>query len=116
MVIIIYTTTRQPVSWKFKLANGLILKKVRQRLGLDCVKVALSSGAPIHMSTVEFFMGINVPVLDMYGMSESTGPQSVATLSNWRLGSVGQCLSGAHLKIDNPDKSGEGEVSDNFCA
>ena len=56
-------------------------------------------------------MGINVPVLDMYGMSESTGPISVATIDTWRLGSVGQCLSGGHLKIDNPDENGEGEVS-----
>jgi long-chain-fatty-acid--CoA ligase ACSBG len=75
------------------------------------VKVAFSSGAPLHVSTINFFMGINVPVLDMYGMSESTGPISVATINTWRLGSVGQCLSGAHLKIDNPDENGEGEVS-----
>ena len=57
-------------------------------------------------------MGINIPVLDMYGMSESTGPISVATFNTWCLGSVGQCLDGAHLKIDNPDENGEGEVSD----
>ena len=87
------------------------MSKIRQRLGLDRVKIAFSSGAPIHVSTIEFFMGINVPVLDMYGMSESTGPISVATIDTWRLGSVGQCLSGGHLKIDNPDENGEGEVS-----
>lgn len=56
-------------------------------------------------------MGINVPVLDMYGMSESVGPISVATIDTWRLGSVGRCLGGVHLKIDNPDENGEGEVS-----
>lgn len=57
-------------------------------------------------------MGINIPVLDMYGMSESTGPITIATLNTWRLGSVGLCLDGAHLKIDSPDENGEGEVSD----
>ena len=103
---------RRRVSWKFKIADGLILSKVRQRLGLDCVKVALCSGAPVHMSTIEFFMGINIPVLDMYGMSESSGPVSVATINTWRLGSAGQCLDGAYFKIDNPDENGEGEVSD----
>ena len=109
MQYIIIINGRRPVSWKFKVANSLILSKIRQRLGLDCVKVALSSGAPIHVSTIEFFMGINIPVLDMYGMSESTGPICVATFNTWRLGSVGQCLNGAHLKID---ENGEGEVSD----
>ena len=57
-------------------------------------------------------MGINIPVLDMYGMSEGTGPMGVATIKIWRLGSVGQCLDGTHLKIDIPDENGEGEVSD----
>ena len=104
--------SRQPVSWKFKLVNGLILSKVRQQLGLDCVKVALSSAAPLRVSTIEFFMGINVPILDMYGMSESTGAISVVTINTWHLSSVGQCLDGAHIKIDNPDENGEGEVSD----
>lgn len=60
-------------------------------------------------------MGINVPVLDMYGMSESTGAISVATINTWHLGSVGQCLDGAHIKIDNPDENGEGEVRVFVC-
>ena len=109
---IIMSCFRRPVSWKFKVANALILKKLHQRLGLDCVKIAMSMGAPIHVSTIEFFMGINIPVMEMCGMSESTGPQSKHTISHWRLGSVGQCLDGTHFKIDNPDENGEGEVID----
>ena len=57
-------------------------------------------------------MGMNIPIMDSYGMSENTGPQSLSTISNWRLGSVGKCLNGTYLKIDNPsDENGEGEVS-----
>ena len=99
------------MSWKFKLANNLVLKKIHQRLGLDCVRFAIASAAPVQRSTVEFFMGLNIPLMDMYGSSENSGPQTISTLSNWRLGSVGQCISGTHLKIDNPDENGEGEVS-----
>ena len=77
--------------------------------------MAFASGAPLRVSTIEFFMGINVPVLDMYGMSESTGAISVATINTWHLGSVGQCLDGAHIKIDNPDENGEGEVRVFVC-
>ena len=112
LLLLLLLSIRRPVSWKFKLANGLILSKVRQQLGLDRVKVAFSSGAPLHTNTIEFFMGINVPVLDMYGMSESMGAISVATINTWCLGSVGQCLYGGHLRIDNPNENGEGEVSD----
>lgn len=45
-------------------------------------------------------------------MSETTVAQSLATISNWRLGSVGKCIHDSlRLKIDNPDGNGEGEVS-----
>ena len=109
----VYTNTfsRRPVSWKFKVANGLVLKKIHKQLGLDCLKVAIVSGAPVLRSTSEFFMSINIPIMDMYGTSENSGPQTISTISNWRLGSVGQCMNGTQLKIDNPDKNGEGEAS-----
>lgn len=85
-------------------------------LGLDCVKIAIASGAPIQRSTVEFFMGLNIPLMDMYGSSENSGPQTISTISNWRLDSVGQSLNGTYLKIDNPDENGEGEVSNStYC-
>ena len=60
-------------------------------------------------------MGINIPIMEAYGMSESTVVQTMTSIHNWRLGSVGQCLSGTYLKIDNPNENGEGEVRDRFC-
>ena len=111
MDVYLINSYRQPVSWKLKPANDFILKKIHQRLGLDCVKFAIVSGAPVQRSTVEFFMGLNVPIMDMYGMSENSGPQTISTISNWRLGSIGQCLEGTRVKIDKPDQNGEGEVS-----
>ena len=50
-----------------------------------------------------------------YGMSETSGPQTLSTISNWRLGSAGCCLNGTQLKIDKPDENGEGEVSTRKC-
>ena len=46
-------------------------------------------------------------------MSESSGPQTFNVDSfegKWRTGSCGPLVPGAHLKIYNPDKNGEGEV------
>ena len=102
---------RRGVSWTFNLANSLILKKVHERIGLDCVKITFSGAAPIHRSTIEYFMSINLPVLELYGMSENSGPQSLNMINEWRLGSVGHSMKGSHLKIDQPDENGEGEVS-----
>lgn len=98
----------------FKIANGFVLKKIHERLGLDCVKIALTGAAPIHTQTIEYFMGINIPVLELYGMSECAGPHSLNLINQWRLGSVGHSMDGAYLKLDKPDESGEGEVTYNF--
>ena len=97
--------------WTFNLANSFVLKKIHEKIGLDCLKISLSGAAPIHRSTIEYFMSINLPVLELYGMSENTGPQSLNMINEWRLGSVGHSMKGSHLKIDQPDENGEGEVS-----
>ena len=94
----------------FKIANNFILKRIHERIGLDCVKIALTGAAPIHKNTIEFFMSINIPLLELYGMSENAGPHSLNLLNQWRMGSVGHSMHGVELKIDNPDEAGEGEV------
>ena len=87
----------------------LVFKKVRERLGFTRCKILLTGAAPIHRSVLEYFMSINMPVLELYGMSENTGPETINQMSSWRLGSVGHPIHGALVKIDNP-VDGEGEV------
>ena len=76
----------------------------------------MSVGAPINVSTIEFFMGLNIPIMELYGMSdsESTVAQCLSTISDWCLGSVGRCINSVYLKINNPDKDGKGEVNRRF--
>lgn len=66
--------------------------------------------APIHRSVLEYFMSVNMPILELFGMSENSGPQSFNRMDNWRLGSVGLPMLGTQVKIDSPDEKGEGEV------
>ena len=58
-------------------------------------------------------MSLDLPILEVYGMSESTGPQTlnVFTPGGWKLGSAGRVISGCELMIHSPDDSGDGEVS-----
>ena len=92
----------------------LVFRKVREALGFTKCRTVLVGAAPIHRETLEFFMAVDVPILELYGMSESTGPQtfSLKNASQWRTGSCGKSMSGAETKIDNPDENGDGEVSD----
>ena len=65
----------------------------------------------MHRETLEFFMSVDIPVCELYGMSECTGPQTVNLKSStqWRSGFCGKGISGVETAIDNP---GNGEVSD----
>ncbi|WP_367137356.1 long-chain fatty acid--CoA ligase [Saccharothrix sp. HUAS TT1] len=65
-----------------------IFAKVRAIFG-GRLRQALSGAAPISVEVLEFFSAAGVPVLEGYGMSESTGVGTVNTLARHKLGSVG---------------------------
>lgn len=62
----------------YSIAHTLILKKIHSALGLDKVKLCSSGAAPLSEATFDYFASIGVPIMDMYGMSECTGPQVCA--------------------------------------
>jgi long-subunit acyl-CoA synthetase (AMP-forming) len=66
------TYRRQP-PLKSKIADRLILSKVREAIGLDKAEICFSSAAPISRSTLDFFISLNVPLVEILGMTESTG-------------------------------------------
>lgn len=61
-------------------------------------------------TSIEYFASLDMPLINLYGMSETTGTTTVHTLSNFRLDSAGFALPGTDLRIDNPDEFGEGEI------
>ena len=83
------------------LADKLVFSKVRERLGFDRCRLFFSAAAPISMDSLEFFHSLGIPVTEVYGMSECTGP---ATLSlpqpfKYRIGWAGPPLTGAEISI-----------------
>ena len=83
----------------YGLADKLVFSKVRARLGLDRCVGQITSAAPISKDTLEFFLSLGVPIYEVYGMSECTGPATVSLPHKYRTGKVGTCLPGAELKI-----------------
>lgn len=83
----------------YPLARRLVFDKVRRRLGLDRARVLATSTAPISRDTLDFFQSLDMPLLEVYGMSECTGPTTVSTPDRYRLGSVGYAIPGTELKI-----------------
>lgn len=98
------------VPWGFTLANSLVFKKVRAALGLDRCKICLTGAAPITKDTLEYFMSLNIPLMEIYGMSESAGPHTISMDNAYRLTSCGKVMPGCKTKLDNPDNDGNGEI------
>jgi long-chain-fatty-acid--CoA ligase ACSBG len=57
-----------PFGWT--IANVVFFKKVRQALGLDRCHFPMAGGAPMAQETLTYFMSINIPVHEIYGMNE----------------------------------------------
>lgn len=69
----------------FRLARQLVYKKVRKAIALDRCTKCFTGAAPISRETLEFFLSLNIPVFELYGMSESSGPHTVSIPQAFRL-------------------------------
>lgn len=63
------------------------------------LRQALSGAAPIAPEILQFFHTAGVPVLEGYGMTETTGLGTVSTLSRFRIGTVGRAGPWVELRI-----------------
>lgn len=78
--------------------DSIALSKVREGLGMEEVKLAITAAAPITPDLVKFFLTIGIPLYEIYGMSENTGPATVTLPGSVKLGSVGKPLPGVEVK------------------
>jgi long-subunit acyl-CoA synthetase (AMP-forming) len=61
--------------------------------------MCFTSAAPASKETLEFFLSLGIPVLEVYGMSECTGPSTFSLPSRYRTGSVGTPAIGTEARL-----------------
>ena len=83
---------------KHRLADKLILSKVREQVTGGNLRYCVSGGAPLDEETGEFFLGIGIQILEGYGLSE-TNIIAINRPNKQRLGTVGNLLAAVELKI-----------------
>ncbi|HYV02754.1 MAG TPA: AMP-binding protein, partial [Actinomycetota bacterium] len=81
------------------LFEKLVYSKVRHKIGLDECVLAATAAAPISQDTLEFFAGIGLPLVEVYGMTEDSGPATSNRPGEIRIGTVGQALPGVEVKL-----------------
>lgn len=65
-------------SLSYQIAKKLVFKKVRKALGLERCTRCYTGAAPITKDTLEFFLSLDIPLHEIYGMSESSGPHTIS--------------------------------------
>lgn len=97
----------KPKPGGYNLADKLVFSKVREKLGLDRCRLFVSTAAPISLDTLEFFLSFGIPITEVYGMSECTGPGTISLPFpfKYRTSWAGPAMSGTEIKI-----SDEGEI------
>jgi long-chain acyl-CoA synthetase len=72
---------------------------IRARVGLDQCRLGVSGAAPISLDVIEFFRSVDLPLVEGYGMTESTVGATINPLGQERLGTVGKPNAGLELKL-----------------
>ena len=94
-------------SW---LAENILMKALRDRLGFSFLKSAATGGAAMGPDTFRFFQTIGVPLRQLYGQTELCGAYTVHETNDVDYDSVGVAFDCADVKVINADDQGVGEV------
>ena len=83
----------------------IIFRPLLERIGLRRCWHAGSGAAPISPEILEFFMGIGVPVYELYGMTENSAVATTNRPGRLKLGTVGEPYADIGFRID--EETGE---------
>lgn len=75
-----------------------VLAGVRERIGLDLAQVCVTGAAPIPFETLKFFRALGLPLSEIYGLSETSGPMTWAPFAV-KVGKVGHAFPGVEVKL-----------------
>jgi long-chain acyl-CoA synthetase len=87
------------VAAQFRAADEQVLGLIRGLLGLGEVIAVSSAAAPLPPDVADFFAGLGLKILDVYGMTETTGAFTANTPTEFKLGTVGRPAAGMEVRI-----------------
>ncbi|HEV7521084.1 MAG TPA: long-chain fatty acid--CoA ligase [Candidatus Angelobacter sp.] len=89
---------KTPTDPLWKLANQLVFSKIRQGFG-GRSRAYFSGGAPLGKDMAEWFCAVGIPIMEGYGLTETSPTLSVNRRGAFKIGSVGKVNDGLQLKI-----------------
>lgn len=83
------------------IADATVLSNLRRMLGLSNARRVTSGAAPISPDLIRWFAAIGVPLIEGYGMTETSGLATVNTVADNNIGTVGPAIPGVDMRIDD---------------
>ncbi|HUO46798.1 MAG TPA: long-chain fatty acid--CoA ligase [Acidimicrobiia bacterium] len=81
------------------LFDRVVFSKVRHGLGMDDLHIAITAAAPISPDLIVFFRALGIPLYELYGMTETTGPATTNLPGADRIGSIGKPIPGVEIQL-----------------
>jgi long-subunit acyl-CoA synthetase (AMP-forming) len=92
-------TGKSVSSFSRKLANKLVVSKIKDKLGMNQILHAFIGAAPSNLDNLRFFASLGIQINEVYGMTETTGIIATTSPSNRKFGTVGKAIEGVEIKI-----------------
>ncbi|XP_012055637.1 PREDICTED: very long-chain-fatty-acid--CoA ligase bubblegum-like [Atta cephalotes] len=96
--------------WGYVFAKWLVFDKVKAVLGLNKCQIFATAAAPLNIDIKKYFLSLDMPLLEGYGMSECSGAHTITDINKYSMGGVGRTLPGLYTKLYNIDEHGDGEI------
>lgn len=84
---------------RYRIANRLVLSKLRAAIGLDRTLIALSGSAPLNPEVHAFFLSMGVELIEAYGLTETCPGLTTNLPGKSRLGTVGRPVPDVSIRI-----------------
>ncbi|MFB6172309.1 MAG: long-chain fatty acid--CoA ligase [Haloarculaceae archaeon] len=84
---------------KHALADRLVFSTLREQLGLTNVEFAITGAASLDARLLHLFWGLDVPLLEVYGATETTGGVTFNRMDAFRAGTVGKPLPETEVRL-----------------
>ncbi|RPJ08780.1 MAG: long-chain fatty acid--CoA ligase [Spirochaetaceae bacterium] len=88
-----------------KLFHGILSK-----ISLDNNRICICGGGPLPTKTFKLFNQLGIDFVQGYGLTETSPILTLNPIFHYKEKSVGKCIPHAELRIDSPDKNGNGEI------
>lgn len=97
--------TKPKASWSlgerltYSIYYWLVFRALQNFIGLRRCTIALTGAAPISTGILQFFRTLGIPLVEVYGQTESTGVATAQRVDNVCLGTVGTAVAGLEVAL-----------------